>query len=130
MPQVTKDVPVTTASPRLPFIKHISEIPVEGAHGGSGSRQLLLSPSDPVSPKFQAMTKGFLPAGAIFDWHDHDKIDEFFLVLRGTGCIEFETGVKMDYKPDDLIYVPSNTKHRIENTGSVENEFYFIRLDA
>jgi mannose-6-phosphate isomerase-like protein (cupin superfamily) len=121
---------MTATSPRLPFIKHISEIPVESAHGGSGSRQLLLSSTDPVSPKFQAMTKGFLPAGAIFDWHDHDKIDEFFLVLSGSGYIEFESGVRMDYKPDDLIYIPSNTKHRIENTGLVENEFYFVRLDA
>jgi len=36
----------------------------------------------------------------------------------------------MEHKPDDLIYIPSNTRHRIENTGSVENEFYFVRPDA
>jgi mannose-6-phosphate isomerase-like protein (cupin superfamily) len=115
---------------RRPFVKHISEIPVEGAHGGSGSRQLLLSTSDSVSSQFQAMTKGFLPVGAAFDWHDHDKIDEFFLVLRGSGCIEFESGERIQYKPDDLVYIPANLRHRIENNGVEQNEFYFIRLNA
>ena len=115
---------------RSPFIKRISEIPVEAAHGGSGSRQLILSATDPVSSQFQAMTKGFLPAGANFDWHDHDKIDEFFLVLAGVGYIEFENGARIEYKPDDLVYIPANLKHRIENTGSDENQFYFIRLNS
>lgn len=115
---------------RSPFKKILSQIPLEDAHGGSGKRQMLLSKTDPVSTHFQAMTKGYLPQGGVYDWHDHDKIDEYFLVLQGTGSIAFKDSTKMEYAPDDLIYIPANTAHRIENTGDGENRFFFVRLDA
>lgn len=115
---------------RVPFKKSLSDIPVEAAHGGSGSRQLILSPNDAVSSHFHAMTKGYLAAGGVFDWHDHDKIDEFFFVLQGTGYIEFKDGTKIEYAPDDLVYIPANTAHRMENTSTEENQFFFIRIDA
>ena|SRR3989338_2923814 len=115
---------------RKPFKKTISDLPMENAHGGSGQRQLLLSKEDTISAHLHAMTKGYLEQNGIFDWHDHDKIDEWFLVLKGTGVIQFVNGDSMQYQPNDLIYVPANTKHRIENTGKDTNEFYFIRVDA
>lgn len=115
---------------RAPFKKSIGNVPREEAHGGSGSRQLLLSPNDPVSSQFQAMTKGFLPAGGVFDWHQHENIDEYFLSLAGTGYIEFRDGSRFEYAADDLVYIPADTEHRIENTGTDENVFYFIRLNA
>jgi quercetin dioxygenase-like cupin family protein len=115
---------------RGPFKKSLSDIEKEEAHVGSGARQLILSKLDPVSSQLEAMTKGFLAAGAQFDWHSHNSIDEFFLVLRGTGAISFRDGTEMQYKPDDLIYIPANQEHRIENTGDEENHFYFVRLNA
>jgi mannose-6-phosphate isomerase-like protein (cupin superfamily) len=114
---------------RQPFKKHLNSINIESAHGGSGRRQLLLSKDDLISSQMEAMTKGFLAPKGIFDWHSHQDIDEFFLVTQGTGFIEFEDCTKIEYSKDDLIYIPSNTKHRIENTGEVENEFFFIRLN-
>ena len=114
---------------RTPFKKHLSSIDIEGAHGGSGRRQVMLSKEDPISSQMEAMTKGFLSPKGVFDWHSHKDIDEFFLVTKGTGIIEFEDGTKIKYSEDDLIYIPSNTKHRIENTGDVENEFFFVRLN-
>ncbi len=114
---------------RKPFKKHLGAIDIEIAHGGSGKRKLILSKDDPVSSQLHAMTKGFLAPGGIFDWHNHEDIDEFFLVTEGTGVIEFGDGSTFAYAKDDLIYIPSNMKHRIENTGTVENEFFFIRLN-
>lgn len=104
-------------------------VQIEDAHGGSGRRQLLLSKSDPISSQLEAMTKGLIPPKGAYDWHTHENIDEFFLVTQGTGVIEFEDGTKIEYSKDDLIYIPSNTKHRIENTSEVENEFIFIRIN-
>ena len=52
---------------REPFKKHLNAIDVEGAHGGSGRRQLILSKDDPISSQMDAMTKGFLAAGGVFD---------------------------------------------------------------
>lgn len=114
---------------RKPFKKHINSIDIEGAHGGNGRRQLMLSKDDSISSQMEAMTKGFLAPKGVFDWHNHQDIDEFFIVTQGTGIIEFEDGTKIEYSKDDLIYIPSNIKHRIENTGDVENEFFFIRLN-
>jgi mannose-6-phosphate isomerase-like protein (cupin superfamily) len=114
---------------RKPFKKNLKTIPIEEAHGGSGKRQLILSKNDAVSEQFQAMTKGYLKAGSIFDWHSHEGIDEFFLVLKGRGFIEFKGGEKIEYSSDDLIYIPDGIEHKIEATGNEENEFLFVRIN-
>ncbi|MBI2356881.1 cupin domain-containing protein [Candidatus Dojkabacteria bacterium] len=114
---------------RKPFKKNINKVQIEEAHGGSGRRQLLLSKNDPISSQLEAMTKGIIPLKGAYDWHTHENTDEFFLVTQGIGVIEFEDGTKIEYSKDDLIYIPSNTKHRIENTGKVENEFIFVRIN-
>ena len=114
---------------RKPFKKHLKTIPVEEAHEGSGKRQLILSKNDGVSEQFQAMTKGYLKAGSIFDWHSHEDIDEFFLVLKGRRFIEFKSEKKFEYSPDDLIYIPDGIEHKIEATGNEENEFFFVRIN-
>lgn len=114
---------------RKPFKKKINDIKIEEAHGGSGSRQLILSKNDSISSQMEAMTKGFIPPKGQYDWHQHENIDEFFLVIQGIGFIEFEDGSIIEFSKDDLVYIPSNTKHRIENTGDVQNEFIFIRIN-
>ena len=65
--------------------QNIKDIPVETAHGGSGSRQLLVTPDKLTSQYFEAFTKGFLEVGKIFDWHEHKDIDEIYIVLKGYG---------------------------------------------
>ena len=113
---------------RSPFIFNIDEVAIERAHGGSGSRQVLVSKDDDVSPYMEAMTKGFLPAGAVWDWQTHSGIDEFFLALRGQGTIEFRGAPQIDFVADDLVYIPAEVEHRILNTGAEVAEFYFVRL--
>ncbi len=115
---------------RIPFKKSIKQIPIEKAHGWAGNRQVLLSKSDPISNYFEAMTKWYLKAGTKFDWHHHDKIDEFFWVLKGKGVIEFKDNKKMKYQEDDLIYIPSNLEHRIIASDTIDNEFFFVRLQS
>ena len=114
---------------RKPFRKNLHKIPVKAAHGGSGKRQLIISNKDDVSSSFHAMTKGFLASGAKFDWHSHDKIDEFFLVLQGAGIISFKEMGSMEYQIGDLIYIPANLEHKIEATGDEESQYYFVRLN-
>lgn len=92
---------------------------------------MLFSNADPfVSKQFEAMTKGFLPAGRCYDWHAHENIDEFFLVESGTGTIEYADGQKFDYAGGDLFYSPAGLSHKLTNTGSDDNIFYFIRIAA
>src|SRR5680860_45896 len=113
---------------RKPFKKSLNQIPLEEAHGGAGSRQLLLSKADSISKYLEAMTKGYLEAGAKFDWHSHDKMDELFLVTKGSGLVEFKNDKLWEYSEGDLIYIPSNIEHRIIASEETDNEFFFIRL--
>ena len=115
---------------RKPFKKVLSEISIENAHGGSGSRQLILSSKDMISKNIEAMTKGYLKSGGIFEWHKHDEIDEFFIVLNGTGLIKYADGTEFTYAPGEIIYNPANISHRIENRGSKDSEFFFIRVSV
>ncbi len=114
---------------RKPFKKHLHEVLIEEAHGGSGRRQLILSKEDTISNQLQAMTKGYLAPGAAFDWHSHEDIDELIFVLKGGGVIFFEDETNIKYGKDDLVYVPGNAKHRIEALGMEESEFFFIRIN-
>lgn len=113
---------------RKPFMKNLADIPVEEAHGGGGSRQVIFSKNDAVSSQLEAVTKGFMPVGKAYEWHVHNNVDEFWLVIKGTGIIEYETGEKFNYKPGDFIYNTANIPHRIENTGNETSEFFFFRL--
>ncbi len=115
---------------RKPFKKSLNQILIEEAHGGAGNRQLLLSKIDPVSKYFEMMTKGYLKIGAKFDWHSHDKIDEFFLVTKGSGLVEFKNDESFEYTEGDLIYIPANLEHRIIAFDKADNEFFFIRLQS
>jgi len=114
---------------RKPIHKNISDIDIEPAHDGSGSRQVLFSTSEEVSSQFEAATKGFLKPGYAFDWHHHDGVDELWIVLQGTGYIEYKDGTKFNYKKDDVIYNPADLSHKIVAEGNDESIYYFIRFN-
>ncbi|EKE15195.1 MAG: hypothetical protein ACD_12C00114G0001 [uncultured bacterium] len=107
--------------------QNIKDIHVEAAHGGSGSRQLLVTPDKLSSPYFEAFTKGFLEVGKIFDWHQHTDIDEIYIVLKGNGKFYCENEI-VDYNVGDIITIPANTKHKVEALGSKISEYYFFRI--
>lgn len=111
-----------------PFKKILNEIQIEEAHGGSGSRQLILSNDDSISEFLEAMTKGYLKVDAHFDWHSHEGLDEFFLVSRGTGRVEFRESETIGYKENELIYIPASIEHKIIATGNIDSEFFFVRI--
>lgn len=105
---------------------HADEKPIEEAHGGTGSRRLYIGDKASPSERIQGMTHGWLPAGGIFDWHDHEGIEELMYVLKGEGTVEDEQGV-YNYKPETVCVFPAGEKHKITNTSPETNEFIFIR---
>jgi len=104
-----------------------SEIPKESAHGGSGARKVYASPDHLQSMHFEMMTHGFLPAGQIFDWHDHKDIEEIMVVLKGEGLVSDEDG-EYPYTPGDVFVFPTNIQHKITNTSNEEHEMIFVRV--
>lgn len=115
---------------KIPFIKNIENIPLEPAHDGSGSRQVLLSQKNNISSQIEAMTKWFLKPWFCYDWHNHIAIDEIWIVLQWSWYIEYEDGTKFQYKKDDIIYNPSNLKHKIVAEWKEESVYYFIRVKS
>lgn len=109
--------------------KSLSEITIEQAHGGSGSRQVLVSAQESTSPYFEAMTKGFLEPGKVFDWHQHIDTDEYIIVTKGEG-IFFTRDDSFECKEGDVIIVSANTEHKIEAKGEITNEYFFVRVKS
>ena len=112
----------------MKIIKRSSgDIPKEEAHGGSGARKVIASNEHLQSPHFEAMTHGWLPAGNVFDWHDHTDIEEVMIVLKGKGTVSDEDG-DYEYSEGDVFIFPANTQHKISNTSDFEHEMIFMRV--
>lgn len=105
----------------------ISRLPLEPAHGGEGSRRLVLSAGSDVSPHLEAFANTFLPPGGRFTWHKHDHCDEIMVCLSGDGSIEFSSGELFTFGPMDLIYIPKTISHTII-CPTASTEFFFIRI--
>lgn len=73
------------------------------------------------------MTRGFLPVGSKFIWHNHDKLNEVMYVLTGQGTVRDEDGI-YPYNTGDVFIFPEGIYHEIENTSEKENEYIFLRV--
>lgn len=112
---------------------HLSEIPIEEAHGGSGARQMLIRPEYLTTPFLEAITKGYLKSGKMFDWHNHTDTDEIFIVTQGKGKFYYrkdESESFFEYKPDDVLIAPANLFHKIVAEGEEETQGFFFRVKA
>ena len=108
-------------------IKNINDVPFEKIHEVSNSRKTLASKADLVTDNIDALTKGFLQPGQKWDWHKHELYDELGIVINGKGKFFWEDEL-VDYKPEDVIIIPANSKHKFEATGDTTSEFYFVRI--
>ena len=106
-------------------VRNISQIPLEGTHDLPNSRQTLATSSDVITNNLDALTKGILAVGKVWDWHSHEEYDELCIVIKGTGKFYWEDEVS-EYKNNDVIIIPAKGKHKIEATE--DSEFYFVRI--
>lgn len=108
-------------------IFNISQVPFEGIHNTPGSRQTLATKDDLVTNNIDALTKGTLKPGEIWDWHKHEEYDEIGIVLKGNGKFFWQDEV-VQYKSEDVIIIPANSLHKFETEGNETSEFYFVRI--
>lgn len=106
-------------------IKSISQIPFEGTHDLPNSRQTLATAEDVVTNNIDALTKGILAAGKIWDWHSHEEYDELCIVIKGSGKFYWEDEDD-DFVTNNVIIIPAKSKHKIE--ALEDSEFYFVRI--
>ena len=104
-----------------------NSIAKEEAHGGSGARKVLAAEELMTGKNLEAVTHGFLPAGATFDWHNHVGTDEVMIVLRGSGVVSDEDG-DYAYGSGDVFIFPSDIDHKVHNPTDEEHEMLFVRV--
>lgn len=104
-----------------------NDIKLEDAHGGSGSRKVYASDEHVKGGHFEMMTRGYLPAGKTFDWHDHKNTEEIMMVITGMGEVHDEDGVYA-YQPGDVFVFPSDVQHKIHNPTDQVHEMIFVRI--
>ena len=107
--------------------KSLSDVPREGAHGGSGGRRLYVDRGEIANIDWQAMTYGYLPGNGTFEWHNHEGIEEVLLVLKGNGTVSDRDG-DYDYSEGDLFIFPADVEHQIHNPTDEEHEYIFVRV--
>ena len=56
-------------------------------------------------------------------WYEQ-KENEFVIVLKGEGIIEFENGEKVVLKEGDYLIIPSHKKHRVDRTSEKEKTIW------
>ncbi len=104
-----------------------SDIPKEIAHGGAGARRVLSSADHSDTAALEMITYGFLPAGGVFDWHNHEGIEEIMIVLSCSGLVHDEDG-EYTYAPGDVFIYPPGVMHKVENNSAIEHEMIFVRI--
>jgi mannose-6-phosphate isomerase-like protein (cupin superfamily) len=109
------------------IVKHATDVALEEAHGGAGSRRLYIDDRQTPSERVQGMTQGWLPPNGVFDWHDHINIEEVMFVIKGTGTVEDEQR-SYTYETGTVAIFPEGVRHKITNTSNDVNEFVFIRI--
>lgn len=58
------------------------------------------------------------------DFRYDQKKNEFVIVLKGEGIIEFENGKKVVLKEGDYLIIPSHKKHRVDKTSEKEKTIW------
>ena len=56
--------------------------------------------------------------------HEHETV-ESYTILKGTGVMEVD-GEEQAVKEGDCIFIPSNLKHALHNTGEDELHMMFV----
>lgn len=74
------------------------------------------------SKKVQAIVAVVPPEAAHLEYHYHTENETLILVLSGEGK-EIVEGKEYPVKANDIIYVPAQEKHTIQNTGKTDLKY-------
>jgi mannose-6-phosphate isomerase-like protein (cupin superfamily) len=79
-------------------------------------------------PQTAGMSSGFvrLKSGATVGWHTTGKNEEALVILHGRGEALIDGRAKRPFKAPALVYIPSATRHNVENTGKDRLEYVYV----
>jgi mannose-6-phosphate isomerase-like protein (cupin superfamily) len=83
-------------------------------------------------PQTAGMRSGFvrLKPGQTVGWHSTDKNEESLVILHGSGTALIEGSRNLAFKAPQLVYIPPETRHNVQNTGSETLEYVYVVAPA
>ena len=84
------------------------------------------------APQTTGMRSGFvrLKPGETVGWHTTGKNEEALVVLHGKGNALIDGQPGMPFVAPALVYIPPDTRHNVENTGSDPLEYEYVVAPA
>ena len=64
--------------------------------------------------------------GVTTEWHRLVDIDERYIIVSGSGCVEIGDLTPTAVSPGDVVRIPANTPQRISNIGNDDLVFYAV----
>jgi hypothetical protein len=83
-------------------------------------------------PQTTGMRSGFvrLKPGATVGWHTTGKNEEALVILRGQGDALIDGQARQPFTAPALVYIPTETRHNVENTGKEILEYVYVVAPA
>jgi mannose-6-phosphate isomerase-like protein (cupin superfamily) len=80
------------------------------------------------APQTSGMRSGFvrLKPGQTVGWHTTGKNEETLVILHGKGKALIDGQAGMDFTAPAVVYIPTATRHNVENTGTELLEYEYI----
>jgi quercetin dioxygenase-like cupin family protein len=80
------------------------------------------------APQTTGMRSGFvrLKPGQTVGWHTTGKNEEALVVLHGKGNALIDGQPGLRFVAPALVYIPPDTRHNVENTGSDPLEYEYV----
>jgi mannose-6-phosphate isomerase-like protein (cupin superfamily) len=84
------------------------------------------------APQTTGMRSGFvrLKPGQTVGWHTTGKNEEALVVLHGKGNALIDGQPGLAFVAPALVYIPPDTRHNVENTGSDPLEYEYVVAPA
>lgn len=84
------------------------------------------------APQTTGMRSGFvrLKPGQTVGWHTTGKNEEALVVLHGKGNALIDGQPGLPFVAPALVYIPPDTRHNVENTGSEALEYEYVVAPA
>ncbi len=106
--------------------KNTNEILLEDSHGGILKKRVLVRKNE-VQSNLIFMNEAYLDPGKKLEAHKHLDMEEIFYILEGSGILTVGDENE-NINNGDVIVVPLNHPHCIENTGRNTIKFLTIAI--
>ncbi len=113
---------------RKPFKRNWNLSTPEIAFEGLGERRKVFLEEDHTSAHLNVLNHGVMKPGLRLPWFLHDDKDEIIIVLKGSGVIHFKEADSLLIEVGDVVCIPANIHHSVENTSAANLEAVFLKV--